>query len=109
VDQLRGQLNQAQAAYRSAYLTAYEVGVGALVSKNEQALTAAEAELVTALARSAVKIEALKSAADRLSRAAVRHQDRHYGIGGGNRGQFTADDEVRGVVVRGRPIPDPAK
>jgi hypothetical protein len=95
VSEANGRLQAAKAVYRVAFLQGYAAEVQALIEKNTRDAEQAEQALVVALARHAVKLEALKAAGRNLATAQAAFEDKRFGPDGQ-------------VTIPGRPIPSPA-
>jgi hypothetical protein len=107
VSEANGRLAAAKAAYRVAFLQGYAAEVMALVEKNARDVDQAEQALVVALARNAVKVEALKAAGDKLNKALVVFEDKRWGPFDPSR--MTRQEAVEaGVLTPGLPIPSPS-
>jgi hypothetical protein len=109
VSEANGRLQAAKALYRVAFIQGYAAEVMALVEKNTREVDQAEQSLVVALARNAVKLEALKAAGDRLNRALGAYEDKRWG-GAYDPNRMTRAEAIKnGWITPGLPVPDPVQ
>jgi hypothetical protein len=108
VAEVNGRLQAAKALYRVAFLEGYAAEVMALVEKNARDIDQAEQSLVVALARNAVKVEALKAAGDRLNKALGVYQDKRWGSFDPNTTP-RAEAIKNGWITPGIAVPDPVQ